>query len=216
MKILAVDDHELFRTGLRHLLYGIAEDMDYKGVGSVNEAIALQGEFGPDLMLLDYFLPEIKGDIALAKIRQSFPGVAVVILSSLDEPLLIRRTIELGAAGFIPKSSILIRALKLILDGGVYLPRHAIYSQINDRESSVSNCLDDSDILGLSKMTPRQSEVIRGVVKGKPNKIIAHELNISEGTVKSHLSAAFKILGVNNRTQAVIAVAKEDSSDTLD
>ncbi|MFK7996953.1 MAG: response regulator transcription factor [Granulosicoccus sp.] len=163
MNILAIDDHELFRTGLKHLLKGIENDIDFTSVGSVEEAESLRGQVAPDLILLDYFLNGVQGDEALLKVRQAFPKAVVVVISSLDDSHLIKLAIEHGAAGFIPKSSsqtALINALRLILDGGVYLPRHAIFGEHIVEQKWSSTTEDHGDIDILSKLTVRQKEVV--------------------------------------------------------
>ena len=216
MNILAIDDHELFRSGLKHLLQGIDGTVDYVGVGSVEEAEALQGEMTPNLILLDYFLDGVDGDDALQRIRHSFSNIMVVVISSLDDSTLIRQAVENGAAGFVPKSSsqtVLISALRLILDGGTYVPRY-VFSDgcTSDTIFNSGNC-DVGEIHPTAELTTRQKQVIKGVASGKSNKVIACDLNISEGTVKSHLSAAYRHLGISSRTQLVIKMAELDSSN---
>ncbi len=216
MNILAIDDHELFRSGLKHLLQGIDSAVDYIGVGSVDEAEALQWDVTPDLILLDYYLNGVDGNDALQRIRHTYPKIMVVVISSLDESTLIRQAIEQGAAGFIPKSSsqtVLINALRLILDGGTYVPRHVFSSE------RMSSTTLDSYIQSMhpaKELTARQQQVVKGVISGKSNKVIACDLDISEGTVKSHLSVAYRYLGISSRTQLVIKMAELDSAHRLD
>ena len=218
MNILAIDDHELFRSGLRHLLQGIDNTVDFVGVGSVEEARALHGQVIPDLILLDYYLDGVDGNDALRRIREMFPNIMVVVISSLDESRLIRQAVEQGAAGFVPKSSsqtVLVNALRLILDGGTYVPRHVF---LNKNVTCTSSRADQLDVKGLhpmSGLTNRQHQVVKGVISGKSNKVIAYDLDISEGTVKSHLSAAFRHLGVASRTQLVIAMAELEAEHIL-
>lgn len=215
MNILAIDDHELFRKGLRHLLKGIDEKVFYEEASTVNEAIKIHHNYTPDLILLDYYLPGIEGVEAMQKVKSVFDSSVIVVISSLDNPRMIRQALDMGAAGFIPKSSsqsVLINALKISLAGGIYLPEQAI-KDIGEEQLSISryeNLNAGQTDININQLTERQTEVIERLVKGMANKNIAEDMNISEGTVKSHLSSAFKVLGVNNRTQAVLMFAKHN------
>jgi len=142
--------------------------------------------------------------------REALPTVPVVVLSGEDDPQMIRTTIQHGAMGFIPKAStpeVLVQALKLVLARSVYLPPAALDAS---DESTPLRAADpagrsDANLLGI---TQRQLEVLRCVIQGKTNKVIARELDISDGTVKQHLSDVLLRLGVKNRTEAVYAAAK--------
>ena len=150
---------------------------------------------------------------ALRQVREEFPGIPVVVVSAYDQPELVTRAIDAGAMGFIPKTSstqILLNALRLVLSGGVYLPaellrRHDSIPPIGPQLAANPAQLRDPREIGL---TGRQAQVLTLLVQGKPNKIICRELNLAEGTVKIHVTAILKALGVTNRTQAVIAVSK--------
>ncbi len=210
MNILIIDDHQLFRAGMKHLLKGIAGKLDLSEADSLEHITQDVEHTVYDLILLDYFLPGCKGVDALHSVKERFPTSVVVIISSLDDPVSIRQAIEKGAAGFIPKSSsqsVLIGALRLVLAGGIYLPEEAIVDLNIDSSIQSNSCESNSDS-DNSALTPRQYEVTVRAVKGMPNKLIAYELDISEGTVKAHLFAAYKTLGVTNRTQAVAAFAQ--------
>lgn len=206
MRILLVDDHVLFRDGLKLLLSGLAPGRQFEEAGSCEAALALPADPAPDLILLDMNLPGTSGRDALAAIRHHYQA-PVVVMSGEDEAPLVRQVVEDGAAGFIPKSStqqVMIAALQLILAGGTYVPRSALSTVVledasTEREGAASP---------LSHLSERQRDVLKRVVQGKPNKRIASELDISEATVKAHLSAAFRALGVRNRTEAVFAVAQ--------
>jgi DNA-binding NarL/FixJ family response regulator len=210
MKILLVDDHSLFRSGMQFILEELAQDVTFIEAESCEEALAYQHETDIDLVLLDYHLKgENSDDMALICIREAFSGVKIVVLSSEEKQSIILSAIEGGASGFIPKSStpeVLIAALKLVFAGGIYIPeqmtRATQSAAINSHNSA------NSDLGYLSALSSRQKEVLMCAVWGKPNKIIARELDIAEGTVKVHLSTAYKILGVKNRTEAVFKVAK--------
>jgi DNA-binding NarL/FixJ family response regulator len=208
VNLLIIDDHALFREGLKFILRGLDEHLAIDEAGSVAAALERQDPSPFDLILLDLNLPGVGNLEALATIRAAFPETPVVVLSGEDDPRMIRATIEHGAMGFVPKSStpeILIQALRLILAHGVYLPVAAL-----DSEESAPGDADaprDPDAL-LRSMSPRQIEVLHCVIQGQPNKLIARNLALSESTVKAHLSAVFRSLGARNRTEAVYAAAK--------
>lgn len=206
MRILIVDDHDLFRKGLRLLLSGFDAELVVMEAADCAEATAMAGE--PfDLVLLDLHMPGKSGLDALHSLRPSFESSPIVVLSGEDDPRQVRRAIDAGAAGFIPKSStpdVLRSALRLVLADEVYLPAVALKG-IDDDAGETATVTPGRLAETLSE---RQVDVLRKAVQGKANKVIARELGISEGTVKAHLSAAFRALGVHNRTEAVYAAAR--------
>lgn len=207
MILLLVDDHALFREGLKFLLRGLDDELVIDEAESCAAATARQGQFSYDLILLDLNLPGVGGLEALAAMRAAYPQTPVVVLSGEDDPRTIRATIEQGAMGFVPKSStpeILIQALKLILARGVYLP----VSALDGEAVPVPHAARESSAAVLAGLSARQLEVLRCVIQGQPNKLIARNLALSESTVKAHLSAVFRALGAHNRTEAVYAAAK--------
>ena len=208
MHLLLIDDHALFREGLKFLLRGLDEHLLIDEAGSVDAAVAKQDAAPFDLILLDLNLPGVGDLAALATIRDVYPQSPVVVLSGEDDPRMIRATIEHGAMGFVPKSStpeILIQALRLILAHGVYLPLSALDSEEPRADAADAPANPDAVLRNLS---PRQVEVLRCVIQGQPNKLIARYLTLSESTVKQHLSAVLRTLGARNRTEAVYAAAK--------
>lgn len=209
MRILLVDDHDLFREGLKFLLPVLDDTVQYEEAGNLDEALAFGGESSLiDLILLDYYLPGVNGHEALSKCREHFEAASVVVLSGEDDVRVIRDLIEHGAAGFIPKSSSreeLIAALKKILAGGTYLPSPALQAVPS---GSRQRAWQGPERRGEKRLSRRQFEVLVKAVQGKSNKVIAKELDISDHTVKAHLSVAFRTLGVQNRTEAVYAAAK--------
>jgi DNA-binding NarL/FixJ family response regulator len=209
LRTLLIDDHAVFTQGLKFLLSDLDEDMAFLEETSCEDALHVEAPDGIDLILLDFHMPGLHGLEALRAIKARFTSAAIVMLSSEDNPKLIRDSIDHGASGFIPKSStaeVLVAALKLILAGGIYLPTHAL-TDVESRPvpGGSAGGAGDGTIEGLSN---RQREVLMKVVQGKANKVVAREMNISEGTVKAHLSAAFRVLGVHNRTEAVFVAAK--------
>lgn len=206
MKILLVDDHELFREGLKLLLGDLGQDLEFVEASRVSEATRLAATRTPDLVLLDLHLPDATGLEALHGIRAACETTVIVALSAAEDAGLIRCVIEQGAAGFIPKDSshaVMMAALRLVLAGGVYLPPYLLNAKPVPASAPAGEPHPSAG--GLSG---RQLEVLRRAVQGKPNKVIARELTISEATVKAHMSAAFRILGVNNRTEAVFVAAR--------
>lgn len=211
MHILLVDDHPLLRGGMRFLLRSLDADLAMDEASSAEQALEFVAARGYDLVLLDLRMPGLNGMDALAALRAAVPGTPLVVLSAEDDPGVVRAAIDGGAMGFIPKSStpeVLIGALRLVLAHGVYLPPgvlEAVHADVSPGRS-VLDAAQDGTV--LSSLTQRQMEVLRHVIKGKPNKAIARELDVSEGTVKAHLSAVFQTLEVHNRTEAVYAAAK--------
>lgn len=205
MRLLTIDDHALFRQGLRFLLTDLRSDLDFLEAESLAEALALDDKESIEIILLDYHLRDSEGDESLEKISATFENATIVALSGEEDPQLIRSLIDNGAAGYIPKSStqeILIAALQLILAGGVYIPAIAVNG------SADADTQQENTEQALESMSKRQLEVLMRAVQGKSNKVIARELFIAEGTVKAHLSAAFRALGVSNRTEAVYAASR--------
>jgi DNA-binding NarL/FixJ family response regulator len=211
MKILLVDDHALFREGLKFLLRSLDAALEMDEAGDCAKALEHAAARSYHLVLLDLKMPGVAGLDALVALREAIPAAPLVVLSGEDNPGVVRAAIERGAMGFIPKSStpeVLIHALRLVLAHGVYLPPAVL-----DAAGPASTAASAASQAGagqttLPGLTPRQMEVLRCVIQGKPNKIIARELDVSEGTVKAHLSSVLHALGTRNRTEAVYAAAK--------
>lgn len=210
MKTLLIDDHVLFRQGMKFLLTDLDSRIEFIEADSCQAALEQFSDEAIEVILLDYHIPGEVGIEALGKIKQVFSSSSIVIVSSEDDPHIIRGAIENGAAGFIPKSStqeVLIAALRLVIAGGVYLPSRAL-DNIGHSLSSPEADYQQSSRNPVDSLSTRQREVLLCAVKGKVNKVIAREMDISESTVKAHLSSAFRALGVNNRTEAVFVAAK--------
>lgn len=218
MQVLLVDDHVLFREGLKGLLVNLESNIGFAEAGSVPQALALLRQATVDLVLADLYMPGAKGMDVLTTLRAAADAARIVVLSSEDDPRVVRAAIGLGACGYVPKSStvaVLKAALRLVLAGGTYLPPDVL----RERAAWARPPLCEHD--GVPAVAPpaalpsaadglssRQREVLLKAVQGKANKVIAREMQLSEGTVKAHLSAAFRALGVQNRTQAVSVAAK--------
>lgn len=214
MRVLLIDDHNLFRRGLRLMLNDLAADLDISEASNCAEALAFEGD--PfELVLLDINMPGRNGLDGLSGVRQAFVNAFVVVLSGEESSKTVRLAIEQGAAGYIPKTStpeIMIKALQLVLEGGIYLPTQVLMALSTEPTSLDAPAHEASSVRShvnpLAGMTTRQIEVLKLALKGSPNKIIARQLDISEGTVKSHLSTAFRMLNVRNRTEALYRVAQ--------
>lgn len=198
MRVLIVDDHPLFREGLKGLLIGLNPSVDVAQAASVDEAQSFMGH--PfDLVMMDLQMPGTFGMEALSRIKGFFEASAVVVVSGDESSASIHSAIQHGAAGYIPKStnpSVTIHALKLVMAQGTYLPPAALHP--------VSAPMETKDVRPWhDDLSPRQLAVLRCLLQGKPNKVIAREIGIAEGTVKAHLWAVYQLLGVNNRAQAM-------------
>jgi DNA-binding NarL/FixJ family response regulator len=214
VKILVVDDHPLIRQALQGVLRQLDATVTVIEASDSSSALGLaSGHSDLDLILLDLHLPGAGGLDILAQLREQLPGTPVVVLSASDDRETVTHAIELGAMGFIPKSSandVMLSALRLVFSGGIYLPPTILGhdcpapTRAGDGEATPRAALSVAD-LGL---TERQRDVLALMVQGKPNKLICRELGLAEGTVKIHVSAILKAFNVTSRTQAVIAVSR--------
>lgn len=209
MNIILIDDHTLFRSGIETMLKSLEPDT---AINNYSDCVsAIQTEKEPEnvnLILLDYNIPGSDTKSNIEDIRKNFEIAKIVIVSGEDDPNKIILAIDAGVSGFIPKSSepqVLIAALKLILAGGVYLPSEVLRYQ---GSQNLTNSAVEKANNPLEKLTSRQLEVLKHVIDGKNNKTIAREIDLSLGTIKAHLSAAYSVLGVSNRTEAVVLASK--------
>ena len=204
MKILLVDDHPLFIEGMRSILQRLDEDVAIETSGSCEEALAqIEQSDDIDLLLLDLNLPGMSGLDSLQQLRHQLPATPIVMLSASEDRNKVLRAIELGAKGYIPKSSepdIITTALQLVLSGGVYLPM-AVLEMVNSGQVKTGNA--DGQTL-----TPRQVEVLKLLAAGHSNKAIGNYLDMAENTVRVHVSAILRFLKVNNRTEAGVAAVQ--------
>lgn len=212
MKILVVDDHPLIREALKQVLSTLNSDIRVLEAQSAKEGFAVS-EAHPDLhlILLDLGLPGEDGLESLPLLRERAPQVPVVVFSASDHPDVVRRAIDAGAMGFIPKTSssaLLVNALRFVLAGGVYLPLEVLRQPSSESGGFAESAPGGSPSLRDPGLTQRQAQVLALLVQGKSNKLICRELNLAEGTVKVHVAAVLKTLGVANRTQAVLAVSR--------
>ena len=198
--ILIADGHPLFRAAMRQALVDIVGDsiLEVASFSEAYEAVEEHDEI--ELVFLDLNMPGNEGLTGLTELRTQFPSVLVVIVSAEEDPTLIRRAIDLGASGYIPKSTPLPQiadAVNKVLDGEQWLP-----GNINDAISQLENKQDKAFADKLAQLTPHQFKVLKMMADGLLNKQIAYELDISESTVKQHVSAVLRKLEVINRTKA--------------
>lgn len=205
-RIIIADDHPLFRDALKLALASSPDPADVEEAGNLDAVIAiLDRDSDFDLILLDLRMPGVQGYSGLVLLRAQFPSVPVMVVSASDEPSVVRRCLDLGASGFIPKSlpaESMREAVSAVLAGGVWAPRGLAEGEPDNEAEILSR--------RLSTLTPQQVRVLMMVREGLLNKQIAHQLNVSEATIKAHVSAILQKLDVGSRTQAVIAVSKLD------
>ncbi len=225
MRILIADDHELFRDGLRLVLSNLGPDVTVVEAGTYDETLTLLRSGGQDgtdaigVVLLDLVMPGMRWAEGLAALKTTAPEVPVVILSASQDRRLVLETVRLGASGFIPKTSsskVMLSALQLVLSGGIYLPPSLIATDDPGGNDDPATLLaaahavppNDAPPADAPLLTPRQREVLALLGQGKSNKEIARLLDLSEGTVKLHVTAILKSLNVSNRTGAVVAASR--------
>jgi two-component system, NarL family, nitrate/nitrite response regulator NarL len=211
MTVLVVDDHPLFREGLRQVLQGLAGETRVIAEGDAEKALAAVHEIDDlDLVLLDLSMPGMNGFTAVQRFSREAPGVPVVIISAHEEPADVRRALSLGALGYIPKSTppnILPDALRLVMGGGVYVPPLFLHATRQAGTPAAPPAVQ-GELSGDGVLTGRQADVLVLLSQGKSNKLIARDLELSEKTVKAHVTAVFRALGVVNRTQAALAARR--------
>ena len=211
LKVLVVEDHALVREGLVRLLAQLEAGVVVRDCADFDAALnLLETEDEVDLVLLDLALPGIDGFVGLDVLRRRFPAIPVVVVSAFDDMPTITRVMNLGASGFIPKAfsgEALLAALQQVLAGNIFHPdRIGEAAQLDDEQPvpPAAKGVTAADV-GL---TERQAQVLALMVRGLSNREIAERLELSEGTVKIHVTAIFKTLGVTSRTQALVAVAR--------
>jgi DNA-binding NarL/FixJ family response regulator len=232
VRVLLIDDHPLILAALQTVIQGLGEDVQVLGADSAAQARdTLKSRQDFDLVLLDLNLGDASGFDVLEEFRSQYPSLPVVVISASDRASDVIRAIDQGAMGFIPKrtgNDVLAQALKLVMSGGIYVPPMSLGSEAPEPEpivvaesaTPVNAKLHQVHALasqagyqttaGLEslQLTPRQTDVLALLLQGKPNKIIARELGVSVETIKDHVAAVLKALGVSSRTQAVLAVGQ--------
>jgi len=204
-KILLADDHALIRDGLRGQLRNFDGEVTMLEARDWNETFAAAAAH-PDLelALIDLNMPGREGIAALTALLRENPGLPVLVISASEDLQDMRDALRVGAMGYVTKSepaAVMRSAMRLVLDGGMYVPlalaAHGLDTQIEPAHTAEA-----------TELTARQRDVLRLIVEGKSNKEIAQTLNLANATVKVHLSAVFRALNVDNRTQAAIAAER--------
>ncbi len=226
MKVLLIDDHPLILSALQTIIQGLGDDVSVVAASTARAAReTLKQDSDFDLVLLDLRLGDADGFDVLTEFRAAYPALPVVVVSASDRTSDVIRAIDLGAMGFVPKRSsndTLFEALSMVMSGGIYVP------PMNMGDESGTDIYVDTTPGGLRSvrqnafdggyqshapleslgLTPRQTEVLGLLLQGKPNKLIARDLNLSVETVKDHVAAVLRTLNVSSRTQAVLAVGQ--------
>lgn len=209
-RVLIVDDHPLYRSAMRSVLQDVVADVQVLECSDLASADSCLREQPCDLVILDLVVPGVQGLEGVETVRAAAPDLPIIVCSGHEDPALVRSAFTLGVAGYLPKSSgasIISHAINLVRDGGVYIPSEAL------REALATDAIPDSEAApegveagnGDKGLTPRQLNVLALLEEGMSNKAIARELGIGEITVKAHVSAILRKLGVSNRLQAVLS-----------
>jgi len=218
MKFLVVDDHELIREALRGTLKQLDGEAAILEAADSRQAMPLIEEHTDlDLVLLDLNLPDRDGFSVLVELRKSHPSISVVVMSAQQDHDSVVKALNLGALGFIPKSAsrkVILSALQLVMSGGIYIPPQALSPEQPRSPSPQAPASGPGPTGGGATVTPadlgltgRQIDVLALIMQGMSNKAICRVLDLSEPTVKSHVSAILRALKVSSRTEIVIAVS---------
>ena len=220
MRILIADDHRLIVEGVKLKLAELGPDIEFitaMDKAELREAIHAPGASSLSLALIDLAMPGAQGNDHLAEVIEQLPHIPVMVLSGSEDPAVMKGLLAMGVQGFIPKAyspDVMLSAVRLVLSGGVYVPPLLLQERSNGAGSPPPSATavapqpasPDSLEERLRKLlTDRQIDVLRLLSQGKPNKLIARDLGISEGTVKIHLAAIFRALNVRNRVEAVVS-----------
>jgi len=213
--LLLADDHALVREGLKHTLSRLGPGVQFLEAATAAETLdCIAANDAIDLALLDLMMPGCAGFELLTRVCDRYPELPVVMLSGSSDPLKMRKALDIGAVGFITKSAtaeVMLSALRLVLAGGIYVPPDMLKGAAT-AVSEAAPTMHAGDESAASSpaggLTARQVEVLACLGQGKSNKLIARELDLSENTVKIHVAAILRTLGVDNRTQAAM-VARE-------
>lgn len=211
MKILLADDHALIREGLERTLSVIEEGVQFIHAEDRETVLAqLQRHPDIDVILLDLFMPGVKGFDLLSEVCDRYSTIPVIIVSGTEDPRYMRKAIDNGASGFIPKSAqtgIMMKAIQLVRDGGVYIPADMMQQQSSSTraQANAPSQTQSNEIReAASNLTARQQEVLGLMGRGMSNKEIARELDVSDHTIKIHVAAVLRLFNATNRTEAVV------------
>lgn len=203
------DDHPIMRSALRGALEALAPAPRFVEAQDLPGTLALTaGIPPPDLLLMDLRMPGVEGTDGVAAVRRAAPALPIAVVSAIDDASLVRALFELGVAAFIPKTEppeVIVAAVRIVLGGGQYFPPRLLLDPIAAPPSATAPA-------GI--LTERQRDVLRLLAQGLPNKVIARDLGLTEGTVKVHLLAIFRALGARNRTDAVLIAQRRGLPET--
>ena len=208
LNLLVVEDHALVREGLLATVKNLGDETKTFGVADANEAIGVLEKEDIDLMILDLMLPGTKGQTFLPVVRRRFPTVPVVILSAMDDAETVSRALKAGASGFVSKSgssSDLLEALRAVLSGEIWLP--AKLRELTNRSESAQG--EGKTLAQRFGLTVAQARVLELLIEARSNRQIGEVLGLTEGTVKIHVSAIMKAMGVNNRSEAALLATRK-------
>lgn len=208
LRLLVVEDHALVREGLLATLKSLGAETQTIGVPDANEAIAVLEKEDIDMMILDLMLPGTKGQTFLPVVRRRFPTVPVVILSALDDVDTVSRVMKAGASGFVSKSGSsgeLLEALRAVLSGEIYLPPKL--RELTNRSEIAHG--ENKSLAQRFGLTAAQARVLELLAEGRSNRQIGELLGLTEGTVKIHVSAIMKAMGVSNRSEAALMASRK-------
>lgn len=202
LRILLVEDHPLFSDALAMTMSEIFDNPNIQTASTLSQSLCYLEPTPPDFVVLDLNLPDVDGIDGLVRIKKLTPSSKIVVVSSISDNRVTNHVISAGAYGFVPKDSPreeLIRAFQLITDGNIYTPEDYVPPQDDEL-----NHEDQETLKKLKSLTPQQATILTLICRGKLNKQIAFDLSIAETTVKAHLTAIMRKLGVRNRTQAAL------------
>jgi DNA-binding NarL/FixJ family response regulator len=197
VKVLIADDHPLVRDALARTVHELDAAVQVHEAGDLDALLRLAVDGGADLALVDLNMPGMDGVEGVRRLREAAPTLPIVVASGQEDPATIRAVLAAGAVGFIPKSErseVLLGALRLVQSGGTYVPAR----MLDPAAAPPPHDLKSTDL------TPRQLDVLHCLLRGEPNKMIARELGLTEGTVKIHIAAILRALHARNRTEAVV------------
>lgn len=202
-RVLIADDHPMVRRALSEaLLESFGASFEVLEAGTVASAREAMSNTGVDLLLLDLYMPGMEGALSLNALRAEFPSVPILVVSAIEDPSVVRQTMEFGASGFLPKSapfSAISDAVRAVLAGDLWFP------ELDNGETEQA---DGEMAARIAELTPQQRRVFVLVCQGKLNKEIAFELDVTEATVKAHVSQILHKLGVHSRTQAALVAQR--------
>ncbi len=212
MKVLLADDHAVFRSGCRLLVEDLESEVEIHETADFTQTLEyLKTHTDIDLVIIDLVMPGMNSVNSLTRLRKLVPDVPLVILSAYERTSDARAALNIGAAGYIPKSSpkqVILRALQLIMSGGSYFPPELLSGEAEGLAPPGSGQTTVELGEAGAALTRRQRDVLDLMAQGRSNREIAESLGLAEGTVKVHVAAVLRTLNVSNRTQAVLAVSR--------